>query len=191
MKTANSSHTYSDFTACNNESNGKAIVELYTSRTFEHYDVLLRFALDGTAQQVRALPPIDKCEVLRMRLLGSRSELARMNGRQYVEYATSKGWYVTPPEYRTPLTLRSFKFGKDDATAELYDDGEATGVRLRFQFEDGRWKYDEHYSTPQWDALWRRAAREEGSSEDEFVVGELEFLYERDVPDSIWNPLGR
>lgn len=175
----------------NNTRNGAQVVNLFTAETFEHYDRLIKLGLDGTPQQVRSLPPLDKMEVLRMRMRSTRSELSKMTGRQYAEYATSAGWYQTPPEDQVQIRLIRFRFSGNNATAEAQLDRWKTGARMRFEKQDGVWKMDEPSSMAAWDAVYRDLAADEGMTVDEFLFEWLEDEIGRPVPESVWQPMRR
>jgi hypothetical protein len=182
---------YADLEFCYNARDGAKVVTLLTRDTFDHYDRLLKLGLDAKPDEVRALPPMDKMEVLRMRLLGRSAELARMNGRQYIEFATSQGWYITPPDERTDDRLERFRFGAGEATAELVMDGWRTGARFRFVKEDGAWKIDEPVSLASWDSVFRQIARDEGMTVDELIFDLLEDEVGHEIPESVWQPMRR
>jgi hypothetical protein len=171
---------------CNENSRGTAVLDVYSEGTFKHYDELLKLGLNGAADKVRALGPTDKMEVLRMRLRATRKELARLTGRQYVEFATGHGWYVRGYKSETENGLRKFRFKADEATV---DDGDATGVRVRFMNEDGRWKLDEPSQFVAGDRFIRRAAREEGATVDDYIIDELRVEVNKEIPASVWDPM--
>jgi hypothetical protein len=181
---------YADLDRCNNSKNGAAALEIFTKESFAEYDRLLKIGLDGTAEEVKALGPVQQLEVMRMRVRAKRSDVAGKSGREYVEFATSRGWYVAPPEDHTMELLKKFRFAQDgSATAEVISDGDSTGVRLRFVKQEERWRFDEVYANKQWDAVLRRAAREEGLSEDELLLEILSDEVKQEIPDSVWQPM--
>ena len=173
----------------NNHSNGEGVAGIFSKNTFELYDRLLKVGLNGTAQQVRALPPAEQFEVLLMRIKGSRAEVAKLDGRGYVVYGTSKGWYITAFEDRTTDTLKHFKFSDTDATADLYSDGEKSGLRMRFVKEDGVWKIDETYFYDSLSAFITKNSREAGISVEEFLTLVLDDHLKGQVPDNPWQPM--
>ena len=127
---------------CNNRADGKAILELVTRESVERYGELVRLGLDGTREEVLTRGPNDQLEILRMRARAKRSELEKLSPRQYVAFATSRGWYRQPESDRGTTSLREIRFGPSGATAEPVLDGEPVGERIRFVEEDGRWKLD-------------------------------------------------
>src|SRR5262245_29571826 len=73
---------------------GEGLAEVYTAGSFERYDELIKLALDGDEKSVRALGPMDKIDVLRMRCRATRKELKGQDGRAFVEWACSGGWFA-------------------------------------------------------------------------------------------------
>lgn len=174
---------------CNNTSNGKAIVGLLTRASLDRYERLVKLGLDAKSAEVKDLDASDKLEVLMMRLKAKRADLKGLTGEQYLEYATSHGWYVVPPEERTKDTLRKFRFKTDEATAEVYSDGENLKTRVRFAREDGKWKFDEVYASAVWDEWIKEAAGAEGMSVEKFILSALEEDSGEPIPKSVWDPM--
>lgn len=173
----------------NNTKNGKAILGVFTGETFEGYERVIKVALDGTKDEVSALGPSDRMEVLRIRTRAKRAEVEKLNGRQYCEFATSRGWYVRPLSDRTEDTLRRITINGDTATADLHSDGEPTRVKLRFVRQDGAWRFDEPDAFKQWDREWIELAREEGITVNDLILEELATELGKEVPDSAWRPM--
>lgn len=172
---------------CNNTSDGKGILEVFNEASIERYGPLVKLALSAKASEIRALGPNEQMEVLRMRCRATKAEVAKMDGRQYVEFATSKGWYVTPRENRTTDTLTDFEFKGDEARARLVSDDERTGVKLRFVKENGAWRYDEADAMPQYDRHIRAFVKEQGMTMDEWVEGVLAEELKKDFPKAAWD----
>lgn len=173
----------------NNSSDGATAAAIFTDETFRFYEQLLPIGLNGTEGQVRALPSAEMLEVLLMRARGTRKELEKLDGRGYVEYGTSKGWYVTPPADRTEDTLRNWQFGNGWAKAEVVSDGEPTGIVNRFEKVDGAWKIDERDSFASVSRLLDKLASEAGVERTDFVLLVLEERLGEPVPGSVWKPM--
>jgi hypothetical protein len=176
---------------CNRASDGKNVVEVFTKSSFEHNEQMLKAGLDGTPEQVRALPPTDMLEVLRMRLLATREELEKLDGRGYVRFATGKGWYASAAAELPDQRLTRFKFSADgrEAHAQAVFRGDRTGTRIHFIHEDGAWRYDEALAMREFDRGYRAAAHDEGMKLDQFILSELENETGKEVPNTIWQPM--
>lgn len=182
---------YGDIERCNNAKDGKTVVELLTSDTFRRYERLIKLGLDGSPDEVKALPPNDKFEVLLMRLMASREDISKLDGRGYVIFATSKGWYITPPSERSVDFVTKIKISSsgNDAHGQLVSDGYRTDVRLHFVKEGGSWRFDETAAVADYDDAIRRHCSAERISVDKFVFDWLEEQTGKPVPNSIWHPM--
>jgi hypothetical protein len=176
---------------CNNAADGNGVVAVFTESSFAANVKLMKVGLDGTPAQVKALPAFDRMEVLRMRLLSNRAEISKLDGRGYVRFATSKGWYVMPSEDRTKDTLPKITFSKSgtEAWANIVSEGKRTGMRLHFVKEGGQWKYDEPEAMVEYSRLLADEARAAGVSENDFIIDVLEEELGRKIPASIWDPM--
>lgn len=181
---------YASLDNSSNTGDGVGIIGLYTESTFAFYDRLVPLILDGSEEEVRRLPPHYQQEVLLARLNGTREELAGLSGRRYFAHAASKGWYAIPRESRMEDTLGGFDFrSAEEAWAQVYANGEATGVRMCFRREEGVWKIDEPRS---WEASaesWRAKAEAAGLSVEDFVVRSV-WCEGGEVSASVWGPMG-
>jgi hypothetical protein len=169
--------------------NGREAVKLYTENSFPRYERLIRIALDGTPEQVRALPVMDIYEVLIMRTMGTRRELTKLSGKQYLELATSRGWWG--PDDGSEYVLRDIRINGDSATAEVVIDRWRSGVRIGFSREGDIWKYDDEFSSQSWNDPIRNWAREAGMTVEQFVIDWIEEDHDREVPVTVWGPMAR
>jgi hypothetical protein len=178
---------------CNNERDGDKVVAVFSKESFKNNERIVKLALDGTKEQVKAAGPHTRVEVFRIRMLAKRADVEKLNGRGYVRWATSQGWYVTPADERTAQTLDDFRFNAagTEATARLVEDGDPTEIRLRFVKEEAGWKYDEAHSYGEYDRVLRKIAKEEKMTEDDVVEEVLETETGKKVPESVWNPMGK
>lgn len=176
---------------CNQAADGKNVLAVFTKSSFDHNEQLLKMGLDGTPEQVRALPPADMEEVLRMRLRATREELEKLDGRQYAEFGTGRGWYRRPSSSLSEQRLTKFTFTPDgrEARAQVIADGVRTDTRIHFILEDGAWRYDEALAMREFDRDYRAAARDEGLKVHQFILNNLEDETGKEVPDSVWQPL--
>ena len=173
----------------NNTKNGKAILECFTEESFAAYEPTIRVALDGTKEEVLALGPTERLEALMIRLMAKRKEVEKLSGREYCEFATSRGWYVTPPLEQTSDTLKKITVRGNNASGQLYSDGQKTGLTMRFVKQGGNWRFDEPDAMAQWDQTWQQAASIEGASVTELILEELEARTGKEITDAIWKPM--
>jgi hypothetical protein len=150
---------------------------------------VIKVALDGTKEEVQALGPTQRLEVLLIRLMAKRKDVERLDGREYCEFATSRGWYVTPPLEQTNDTLKKITVRGNNASGQLYSDGQKTGLTMRFVKQGGKWRFDEPDAVAQWDRTWQQAASLEGASVTKLILEELEVRTGKEVTDAIWKPM--
>jgi hypothetical protein len=174
---------------CNDAGDGDGIVQVLSEESFAAYEPVLRIALDGSREEVEALKATDRLEVLRIRARSKRSDIEKLSGREYCRFATSRGWYVTPPNEQTVDTLRGLVVRGPTATAMYVADGEVTGVTLRFVKENGAWRYDEPDAMKQWSRLTAEVARERGITVNELLLEYLEEELGKPPPASVWKPM--
>jgi hypothetical protein len=180
---------YRERERCNNEKDGRAVLEVYAERSFKPYEKVIRAALSASKEELRQLAPTDRVEVLLIRARAKAEDIEKLSAREFVAYATGKGWYTTPPEDRRELTLKRFTFKGDEAWAELYEDRQPSGMRLHFLKEGEKWRLDEPDEQAQVAVLMRRDARESGEKMDDYVLMEVERRLGKEPPGTIWTPL--
>ncbi len=177
------------FTECENTSNGARMVPLLSDASFALYDRLRKVGLDGSERQVRGLPPGEQVEVLMMRAKAKRADLVKLDGKGYVEFVASRGWYADSFEDQADEQLKHFKFAGDSADAELYMDGEASGLRMHYVKEGGVWKVDEPANYEELSRFMARKSGEAGIPVADFI----EMILEKRAPDadidSLWGPM--
>lgn len=173
-----------------NASSPAGILDLYTPETFAYYDGLVGIILDGDAARIGELPAPYQYEVLLARLKGSRAEFEGLTGRQYFAHATASGWYAIPRAQRTSGTLGGFEFiDASEAWAQVYTNGDPTGIRFCFIRTEGVWRIDEPRSWRASHEAWARRAAAQGITLEELIVRTLASDAGSDVPGTIWEPM--
>lgn len=154
---------------------GAAVVKLMSRNTFDHYERLLRLALEGSRSQIVDLRAWDRLEVIRMRVRSTRKILKDMDGRKYAQYSCKEGWfdYGDDPEDVLGTELTNFKFAPPD-TAYAQPRGGRRNRALPFRYtfikEPDGWKYDEISSYDHWSAELEQEARSARRDTTEFLI---------------------
>lgn len=148
---------------------GEEAVSYVAQRSIDYYTGIVRLAIDGSKEQVLALPHIDVYEVIAMRNRVDLKELEKMDGRAWLVYSLSQDWSLDDEEEMEPIELGRISVSGDYASAALIDQGTRTGRFVDFYLEDGRWKID----LQSWDNLWNEQI-EDAAAESEMEV--VEFL---------------
>jgi hypothetical protein len=175
---------------CYNNADGVGVIDLYTQSTFEYYDTLVPVILDGPRDRVERLPPGYQQEVLLARLKGTREELQGLSGRRYLAHATSRGWYALEPSRRRVDTIGGIDFvSGQEAWGQVYTDGQPTGLRICFRYEDGAWRIDEPASWERSAAAWEDQARQRGMELRPYVASTIEQGLGITLAEAVWDPM--
>lgn len=188
----------------NEGKDGNTIATILSDNTFQHYERVLRLALDGTKAEVAALQASDRLEVGRIRVRGKRSVLEKMTGKQYAVWATNQGWYSFgdgSAEGVEGIELTDFKFAPPDTAYARPRTGETemgmVGLRMRrkekkspFKYTfikqaDG-WKYDETSAYEHWSSELDEIAAANRMDTDGLIIELLTEETGKKVPRSIF-----
>lgn len=148
---------------------------------------LIAVALDGTPAEVRALPPIERLEVLTMRHRSTRDKLTGLSAEAYVRMSTREKWFADEPGLR--YTLKRIKVSVDTAQSDVYVDGKPAYYTACFIREDDEWKFDLVATVGLMNAAMPLRAREFGLSLNDYLISLVEDNTEEAVSPGIWNPM--
>lgn len=164
---------------------GATVVATLTENSYPYYANLLHVALDGSRAEVEALPLPAKWEVLNMRQRCTRSQLASMDAKQYVAFATDEGWYVgndaTPFEKLTSGANRAVGVVKHPSESKTY--------QFIFRRVNGRWLFDEPSCHGYYADLYDAAARAEGVPPTQHILGMIAEESGQPIRAGIWDPM--
>src|SRR5262245_61912110 len=73
--------------------NGERAASLYTQSTFDFYDRMLQGARTAKRDQIAKMPPLERMEILLMRLRVPPSDLKTIDGRGFIKMSVSNGWW--------------------------------------------------------------------------------------------------
>jgi hypothetical protein len=165
-----------------NSRDGRGAVALLTKASIDQMDRAVNMARKGTREQIKALPPIDRIEVIAIRNRLTAAELAEIDGRSWLILSTERGWETgEAPE------IGRITFQGSSASAEVLEEGKRTGNHFDFDLIDGVWKLDWIRIDDLWNSQIVDFARESGTSVDKLI---LEWEYEEcgiPVGDEIWD----
>jgi hypothetical protein len=195
--------------ACENQ-DGQAALKVYTEGTFEHYGKIVRMGLDGKGDAVFAAGPSAVMEIANMRVKSTRKQLEGLDGRGYVAFAVTEGWWN---DSLNDLAIKDIKISGDFADATMYNPALEKEYReqkfqqafsrrsrfgkvdkppeypVKFVRENDGWKFDELSVLPHWDKEILAASNEERQSLRDFVMDQLREDVEKDIPMSVWEPM--
>jgi hypothetical protein len=178
---------YDAYRAALRARDGAAGARLVAAPTLEYYADMQWLALYGSAEAVRAQPPIDRLTVLTMRHRVEPERLRGMTARQLLEVAVSEGWAGTG----SPAAEKSGDVRVDSsvATMKVTVSGTTRSSETSFLRQEDGWRLD---LLPQVLLLgWalELAAKRTGVAEDDFLLSTLTRSTGRAPSEQIWNPL--
>ncbi len=133
--------------------NGEGFARGLAPESFQHYDRLIKFALDGKYEQVLKLPHEERLDILIMRNRSTRKELSKMDGRAWVVHFVNQGWHegVLPPEEYVDRKIITSR-GNTASMEIIYDlrqpiftgagSGDKLSDTMTFQRVEDRWLVD-------------------------------------------------
>ncbi len=169
--------------------NGNQMLATLTDGTFAQYERLIKIALTGNRDTFDKLRAVERAEVFGMRHLSTKAELEKLNGRGYVSVAVTRGWWTDEADAAARMRLRQIVITEGTATADLEYRGELSGYKLRFEQQDGVWKFDETSIIPFLDGLIDQAATRMGVRENELLLRRLADRSGKGTSEWIWEPL--
>lgn len=197
--------------ACDN-ADGDGAAKHLSARTLDFYTQIVKTGVDAPEKDVIKLPPSHMLEVLIMRNRGKRSELRKLDGKQYVTHAVGKGWWASPG---STMGIGSIQVSGATATAMVFDkeamaeykksrNARAFAPRwakrsvgqverppeysIKFVKDETGWKYDEVNSFADFDLELTQWASLERVSIKE-VIEFIEESESGELKKDVWKPM--
>lgn len=182
-----------------NRHDGEGFARWLAPESFQHYDRLIKIALDGNSRQIEVLPMSERYDVLVMRNRSTRKELSKMDGRAWVVHIVNQGWLdgqAVPNE--DLVDKKVVRVSGTSATLEIIYDvrqplftGEGSGRKfsdtIGFQKVDDLWLADARRPSVLFErmiALLRQAALR---TPYQLMIGMEEKATGKPVPTDIWD----
>ncbi|MBS0197850.1 MAG: hypothetical protein JSR77_13930 [Planctomycetes bacterium] len=176
---------YSAIYHCCDSRDAECVLKLLAPASIAYYDRLLGIARTANREQVEALRPTERLEVLKMRQFATRPELAAFDASSYIRFIVSRGVWAGGEKPR----ISNVKVRGDTATANIRDEkGKATHHKFDFVKVDGMWKIDWNRSDDMWDEYIEKDARRERMSVNNLLFFIIEEESEMPVKADIWEP---
>lgn len=174
---------------------GQEAVKHIGEPTFKHYQTILDHCMDASEAQTRALPLIDRLQVVMIRRHIEPEQIRKMDGREMLVTSIERGW--TGDEGMEQLSSGNvaieFEIEGDTAWGNLYNPKGKDRFDRMFRLDrtDGDWKLDlVHVSNAIMPEL-NNLLSQNGLSEDEFILMALDEVPDRVVTPDYWEPVGR
>ncbi len=177
---------------------GETAASLVDRETDEHYRQLKRLVLEGTEEEVRRRPFVDRFLIVAFRHQFSDDELAAMELADVIVRAMEIGWINSAAIEQ--LAVGAVRIEGSEAAAEartrasLEDPALAGGMdelEYRFVHEDGRWKFRFGALVSSIDQTMRNLAEQLGVDEDDLIFTLVQSLTGVEVLPEVWAPRDR
>lgn len=160
-----------------------------SQKTFDYYDAMRKAALTRSAEETHAAPLMDRMMILMFRSRVERSDLEAFDGKGAFMLGVEKGWIGDDAAKLEPGEIRI-----DGDTARIgVTAGGQTGIPSTLGFrayrEEGRWKLDVMSIRDASEPVLANAMKQIDPDEDKALLKVLSMVAERELDDSIWEPL--
>ncbi len=175
-------------------SDGEGFANLLAPESFQHFDRIIKLALDAPYDKTLRLPVAERREILRMRNRMKRKDLSKMDGRAWVVHAVSQGWYGGGGSGETVLKIGEIKARGNSATADIvYELSSVEKIvitTLSFNKVEERWLVDWRHPDPLIERVVKRAREVGHASEDQVLLAMEERATGKEVPrETLWDPM--
>lgn len=172
---------------------GEVAASLVDSETGRYYRELKRLVLEGSEEEVRQRPFVDRFLVVAFRHQFSGDELAAMGLADVIVRAMEIGWINSAAIEQLAVGDVRIEGGEAVAAARtrasLEDPSLAGGMdelEYRFVNEDGKWKFRFSALVTSIDGVMRNLAAQLGADEDDLIFTLVESLTGVEVLPEVW-----
>ncbi|MCY3591980.1 MAG: hypothetical protein OXH32_10160 [Acidobacteria bacterium] len=177
---------------------GEVAASLVDGETGQYYRELKRLVLEGSEEEVRQRPFVDRFLVVAFRHQFSGDELAAMGLADVIVRAMEIGWINSAAIEQLAVGDVRIEGGEAVAAARtrasLEDPSLAGGMdelEYRFVNEDGQWKFRFSALVSSIDGVMRRLAAQLGADEDDLIFTLVESLTGVEVLPEVWESRDR
>lgn len=174
------------------EGDGAAAARLVDVATLDYFEAIKRVGLEGSEDELRQRPFVDRLLVITMRHQLEPAELEEMDLEDLLRHAIEEGWIGRQ-------SIRQLDIGKvelegDEASAPALTSGVETPTQdgaepaLRYEFvrEDGEWKFRFHSLVASLNEIIASLTAQMGTDEDALIFMLVEQLSGRKVLPDVW-----
>ena len=177
---------------------GEVAASLVDGETGQYYRELKRLVLEGSEEEVRQRPFVDRFLVVAFRHQFSGDELAAMELADVIVRAMEIGWINSAAIEQLAVGDVRIEGGEAVAAARtrasLEDPSLAGGMdelEYRFVNEDGKWKFRFSALVSSIDGVMRNLAAQLGADEDDLIFTLVESLTGVEVLPEVWESRDR
>jgi hypothetical protein len=191
--------TWQEVNTTASQRNGEGYARLLAPESFQHFDRIIKIALDAPYEKTQRLPVSERYDMLMMRNRMTRKELSKMDGRAWVVHAVSQGWYQESGDVAAELRLKigNIRARGNSATADIVFeipgrvvDKDFVITRLSFAKVEDRWLVDLRQPDPLIDWYVKREREMGHLSEDQVLLAMESEDSGKEVPrETLWDPM--
>ena len=179
--------TFEQYKSAIRAKEGDKALQLISQETIDDYTRIVELAITANRETIMAQSATKKLIILTLRHTIPAEQLKRMDGAAAIKYSLEKGLIAVDSPLLPPLIEDSIKYDENSATAALSIGGEQ--VEYHFEKENGNWKINFVPSFSIADSAFGELAASSGASVDDLILSMIGDASNRDVTDSIWDPL--
>lgn len=154
------------------------------SKTQEYYASMGKLALGASRQEIKKLDMMTKFAVLRCRVEFKKEVLAKMSGRDFFSEGVKRGW-ISRSSAESLKGLVVISTDQSSATLALPSQPKTPVIYMTKQ--GGGWKVALWHIFESGNQALQKAARENGFTDDEFVVQLLDTVSDTEFDDALWD----
>ncbi len=186
--------TWQEVNTTASQHDGEGFARLLAPESFQHFDRIIKLALDAPYDKTVRLPVSERYDILMMRNRTTRKELSKMDGRAWIVHAVSQGWYEGEDDAEFELKIGQIRARGNSATADIvFELSRVENIvitRLSFVKVEDRWLVDLRQPDPLIDWYVKRAREVGHASEDQVLLAMEERASGKEVPrETLWDPM--
>jgi len=168
-------------------SKGDEAVKWVDKNTLNYYDKMLKLSISGDSATVNNLGILDKLTVLTVRHRIPKEEVLKMDGNSFFIYAINSG--MVGKNSVMTIEIGDIEISGDFAKGQILANGQKASLYFQFNKENNKWKIDITSIFSASIVGLKQVIKNNGLTENDFILNGLEGLTGRRPDLSIWRPL--
>lgn len=165
------------------------VLTLADQNTWSYFSDLKNLALTADREVIEKLKPIDRFQVLALRHIKNREELAEITEEGLFRQAVLQGWFFVGDKPEVRIDYIDIMPGGNEAMADIIVNSMIPDERLEFSREKGLWKMNLLQLLPRQEEKILMTLHQKGQSEEEFFWNFLQQETGRKPSPDIWDPI--
>src|SRR6266542_1557343 len=169
------------------ENKGDEAIKWVDKNTLNYYGKMLQLAISADSKTVSNLGILDKMTVLTVRHRIPKEEVLKMKGNSFFTYAINSG--MVGKNSVMTLEIGDIEISGNLAKGQLVVNGQKAPLYFQFNKENDKWKIDITSIFPASIIGLKQVIKNNGLTENEFILNALRGLTGKEADVSIWKPL--